>query len=157
IKEIARQGHDPSAGPSRVGVIHTIGPYSSPRSVPVQIGRTPQMPSSSQENFTVRSVESSRQGETDCALSASPSPEAGSVMQPSYDEPFVVAVPQDHESAQRKSIDAQDSKQQTMSSSGSGHCFRDQVSEVDGIQRTFEGSSSETIRHMVAAGIGVTV
>src|SRR3546814_17277734 len=51
---------------------------------------------------------------------------------------------------------------------GTGHCFRDQVLEVcpelsrfsaasDGIQRTFEGSSLETIRHMVAAGIGVTV
>ena len=51
---------------------------------------------------------------------------------------------------------------------GSGHCFRDQVLEVcpemsrfsttgDGIARTFEGSSLETIRHMVASGIGITV
>ncbi len=88
--------------------------------------------------------------------------------QPLYDEPFLVAVPHDHEWAQRKSIDAQDLKQQTMLLLGSGHCFRDQVLEVcpelsrfsatsDGIQRTFEGSSLETIRHMVAAGIGVTV
>ncbi|CFW31831.1 LysR family transcriptional regulator [Bordetella pertussis] len=80
----------------------------------------------------------------------------------------MVAVPHDHEWAQRKAIDAQDLKQQTMLLLGSGHCFRDQVLEVcpelsrfsassDGIQRTFEGSSLETIRHMVAAGIGVTV
>src|SRR3546814_16139559 len=34
IKEIARQGHDPLAGPLRVGVIHTIGPYMLPRLVP---------------------------------------------------------------------------------------------------------------------------
>jgi LysR family hydrogen peroxide-inducible transcriptional activator len=51
---------------------------------------------------------------------------------------------------------------------GTGHCFRDQVLEVcpemsrfsttgDGIARTFEGSSLETIRHMVASGIGITV
>src|SRR5690606_22842407 len=59
-------------------------------------------------------------------------------------------------------------KDETMLLLGTGHCFRDQVLEVcpelsrfsaasEGIQRTFEGSSLETIRHMVAAGIGVTV
>ncbi|AZY49261.1 LysR substrate-binding domain-containing protein [Bordetella avium] len=168
IKEIARQGHDPLAGPLRVGVIHTIGPYLLPRLVPLQIERTPQMPLLLQENFTVRLVELLRQGEIDCAIMALPLPEAGLVTQPLYDEPFLVAVPNDHEWAQRQSIDAQDLKQQTMLLLGSGHCFRDQVLEVcpelsrfaatsDGIQRTFEGSSLETIRHMVAAGIGVTV
>ncbi len=51
---------------------------------------------------------------------------------------------------------------------GTGHCFRDQVLEVcpelsrfsssaAGIQKTFEGSSLETIRHMVGSGLGVTV
>ncbi|MDQ8032079.1 MAG: LysR substrate-binding domain-containing protein, partial [Bordetella sp.] len=129
---------------------------------------TPQMPLLLQENFTVRLVELLRQGEIDCAIMALPLPEAGLVMQPLYDEPFVVAVPHDHPWAERESIDAQDLKQQTMLLLGSGHCFRDQVLEVcpelsrfsassDGIQRTFEGSSLETIRHMVAAGIGVTV
>ncbi|SPU50949.1 LysR substrate-binding domain-containing protein [Bordetella trematum] len=168
IKEIARQGHDPLAGPLRVGVIHTIGPYLLPRLVPEQIARTPQMPLLLQENFTLRLVELLRQGEIDCAIMALPLPEAGLVTQPLYDEPFVVAVPHEHEWARRQAIDAQDLKQQTMLLLGSGHCFRDQVLEVcpelsrfaatsDGIQRTFEGSSLETIRHMVAAGIGVTV
>ncbi|WP_233236786.1 LysR substrate-binding domain-containing protein [Bordetella sp. LUAb4] len=168
IKEIARHGHDPLAGPLRVGVIHTIGPYLLPRLVPVQITRTPQMPLLLQENFTVRLVELLRQGEIDCAIMALPLPEAGLVVQPLYDEPFLVAVPRDHPWAKRKSILAEDLKQQTMLLLGSGHCFRDQVLEVcpelsrfsaasDGIQRTFEGSSLETIRHMVAAGIGITV
>ena len=51
---------------------------------------------------------------------------------------------------------------------GVGHCFRDQVLDVCpesarfssnsvGIQKTFEGSSLETIRHMVASGLGITV
>src|SRR5690606_35355890 len=168
IKEIARQGHDPLAGPLRVGVIHTIGPYLLPRLVPMQIARTPQMPLLLQENFTLRLVELLRQGEIDCAIMALPLPEAGLVTQPLYDEPFVVAVPRDHEWAERKAVSSEDLKQQTMLLLGSGHCFRDQVLEVcpelsrfsaasDGIQRTFEGSSLETIRHMVAAGIGVTV
>ncbi|MVW73310.1 MULTISPECIES: LysR substrate-binding domain-containing protein [unclassified Bordetella] len=168
IKEIARQGHDPLAGPLRVGVIHTIGPYLLPRLVPTQIARTPQMPLLLQENFTLRLVELLRQGEIDCAIMALPLPEAGLVTQPLYDEPFIVAVPKDHPWAERESISSEDLKQQTMLLLGTGHCFRDQVLEVcpelsrfsaasDGIQRTFEGSSLETIRHMVAAGIGVTV
>ncbi|MDQ2138962.1 LysR substrate-binding domain-containing protein [Alcaligenaceae bacterium A4P071] len=168
IKEIARQGHDPLAGPLRVGVIHTIGPYLLPKLVPLQIARTPQMPLLLQENFTLRLVELLRQGEIDCAIMALPLPEAGLVTQPLYDEPFIVAVPHSHPFSQRELIDAHDLKQETMLLLGSGHCFRDQVLEVcpelsrfsaasDGIQRTFEGSSLETIRHMVAAGIGVTV
>jgi LysR family hydrogen peroxide-inducible transcriptional activator len=134
----------------------------------MQISRTPQMPLLLQENFTLRLVELLRQGEIDCAIMALPLPEAGLVIQPLYDEPFLVAVPNNHEWADRKQIPAQDLKQQTMLLLGAGHCFRDQVLEVcpelsrfsansDGIQRTFEGSSLETIRHMVAAGIGITV
>ena len=168
LKEIARQGHDPLAGPLRVGVIHTIGPYLLPYLVPTQIARTPQMPLLLQENFTVRLVELLRQGEIDCAIMALPLPEAGLVMRPLYDEPFAVAVPKQHAWAREAAVDAQALKQETMLLLGSGHCFRDQVLEVcpelsrfsaasDGIQRTFEGSSLETIRHMVAAGIGVTV
>ena len=113
-----------------MGVIHTIGPYLLPRLVPEQIRRTPQMPLLLQENFTVRLVELLRQGEIDCAIMALPLPEAGLVMQPLYDEPFVVAVPNDHELAKQAAVDAQDLKQQTMLLLGSGHCFRDQVLEV---------------------------
>jgi len=168
LREIARQGHDPLAGPLRVGVIHTIGPYLLPHLVPQQIAQTPQMPLLLQENFTLRLLELLRQGEIDCAILALPLSEGGLDMCPLYDEPFVVAVPHTHSWANRPSISALELKQQTMLLLGSGHCFRDQVLEVcpelsrfsaasDGIQRTFEGSSLETIRHMVAAGVGITV
>ncbi|MEO6985956.1 MAG: LysR substrate-binding domain-containing protein [Paralcaligenes sp.] len=168
LREIARQGHDPLAGPLRVGVIHTIGPYLLPRLVPTQIATTPQMPLLLQENLTARLLELLRQGEIDCAVVALPLPESGWMMRALYDEPFVVAVPRHHPWTALKEIDAHDLKKETMLLLGSGHCFRDQVLEVcpelsrysaasDGIQRTFEGSSLETIRHMVAAGIGVTV
>ncbi|NYT83186.1 LysR family transcriptional regulator [Alcaligenaceae bacterium] len=168
LREIARQGHDPLAGPLRVGVIYTIGPYLLPRLVPTQIDSTPQMPLVLQENYTARLLELLRQGEIDCAIVALPLPDAGLAVQPLYDEPFYVAVPKSHPWATRKEIDASALKDETMLLLGSGHCFRDQVLEVcpefsrfsaasEGIQRTFEGSSLETIRHMVAAGIGVTV
>ena len=168
LREIARQGNDPLEGPLRVGVIHTVGPYLLPRLVPEQIRMTPQMPLLLQENMTQRLLELLRQGEIDCAIVALPLPEVGLTVRPLYDEPFVVSVPSQHPLAQKEQIEAAELKNETMLLLGTGHCFRDQVLGVcpelarfsaasEGIQRTFEGSSLETIRHMVAAGIGVTV
>lgn len=168
LLELAKQGHDPLAGPLRVGVIHTIGPYLLPHLVPIQIRQTPQMPLLLQENFTDRLLELLRQGEIDCAIVALPLPDTGFAIHELYDEPFLVALPSHHPWADRTSINANELKNETMLLLGTGHCFRDQVLEVcpelsrfsassEGIQRTFEGSSLETIRHMVAAGIGITV
>src|SRR6478609_8942749 len=168
IKEIAKQNKDPLAGPFRLGVIYTIAPYLLPPLVKTMIERVPQMPLVLQENFTVRLIESLRQGELDAAIMALPFADQGLVVQPLYDEPFVVALPKHHPWASRANIDAEALKSETMLLLGSGHCFRDQVLEVcpemsrfstsgDGIARTFEGSSLETIRHMVASGIGITV
>ena len=168
IKEIAKQNKDPLAGPFRLGIIYTIAPYLLPQLVKNMIERVPQMPLILQENFTVRLLELLRQGELDAAVMALPFPEHGLLVQPLYDEPFVVALPKQHAWADHATIDAKDLKSETMLLLGNGHCFRDQVLEVcpemsrfsttgDGIARTFEGSSLETIRHMVASGIGITV
>lgn len=168
IKEIAKQNKDPLAGHLRLGVIYTIAPYLLPPLVKTMIERVPQMPLILQENFTTRLIELLRQGELDAAIMALPFPDQGLTVQPLYDEPFVVALPKHHAWARRASIDAEELKSETMLLLGSGHCFRDQVLEVcpemsrfstsgDGIARTFEGSSLETIRHMVASGIGITV
>lgn len=168
IKELAKQNKDPLAGPLRLGVIYTIGPYLLPPLVKNVIDHYPQMPLVLQENFTVRLLELLRQGELDAAIMALPLPDHGMSVAELYDEPFVVATPQHHPWAKRKAVSAQDLKAETMLLLGNGHCFRDQVLEVcpemarfsspgNGMQRTFEGSSLETIRHMVASGIGLTV
>ncbi|UCE30056.1 MAG: LysR family transcriptional regulator [Burkholderiales bacterium] len=168
IREIARRGQDPLAGPLRVGVIYTIGPYLLPALVPRMIDEHPEMPLLLQENFTLKLLELLRQGEIDVAIVAEPLAAHGLMTQAVYDEPFMVAVPSGHPWAKRDAVGSLELKEQTMLLLGSGHCFRDHVLEVcpelsrysqatDGIQKTFEGSSLETIRHMVASGIGVTV
>ena len=168
IKEIAKQGKDPLVGPLRLGVIYTIGPYLLPTLVKQMIKRVPQMPLMLQENYTLKLIELLKQGEIDVAIMALPFPETGLMLRPLYDEPFVVALPSGHAWENRKKIDPDDLKQETMLLLGSGHCFRDHVLGVcpelmrfsqnaDGIQKTFEGSSLETIRHMVASGVGITV
>jgi LysR family hydrogen peroxide-inducible transcriptional activator len=168
VKEIADHGRDPLSGPLRLGVIYTIGPYLLPRIIRALIERYPAMPMILQENFTVRLLEMIRTGEVDVAVLAEPFDTSGLETQPLYDEDFIVAVPRGHPWSRRASVTSMDLKQETMLLLGVGHCFRDQVLEVcpeaarfaahsAGIQRTVEGSSLETIRHMVAEGLGITV
>jgi len=168
IRETAKRGKDPLAGALRFGLIYTIGPYLLPELVRHSIELYPQMPLMLQENFTVKLLEMLRTGELDCAILAEPFPDAGLATAPLYDEPFVVALPAAHPLAARESISAEELKRETMLLLGTGHCFRDHVLEVcpefarfasdaEGIRRSFEGSSLETIKHMVASGMGVTV
>jgi LysR family hydrogen peroxide-inducible transcriptional activator len=168
IKEIAKRGKDPLSGPLNLGVIYTIGPYLLPDLVRQNIARTPQMPLVLQENFTVKLLEMLRAGEIDCAIMAEPFPDTGLAMASLYDEPFMAAVPAHHPLAQREAVSSDELKSETMLLLGTGHCFRDHVLEVcpefarfssnaEGIRKSFEGSSLETIKHMVAAGMGVTL
>ncbi len=168
IRETANRRKDPVAGPLRLGIIYTIGPYLLPELVQQAITRVPQMPLMLQENFTVKLLEMLRTGDLDCAIMAEPFPDTGLAIAPLYDEPFMVAVPRLHALAKRKSISADELKQEKMLLLGTGHCFRDHVLDVcpeyaqfsgdaEGMRKTFEGSSLETIKHMVAAGMGVTV
>jgi LysR family hydrogen peroxide-inducible transcriptional activator len=168
IREIAKRGKDPLAGALRLGIIYTIGPYLLPDLVRQVITLSPQMPLMLQENFTVKLLEELRTGEIDCAILAEPFPDTNLAMAPLYDEPFVAAVPSSHPLAQRDNITAEELKNETMLLLGNGHCFRDHVLEVcpefarfssnaEGIRKSFEGSSLETIKHMVASGMGVTL
>jgi LysR family hydrogen peroxide-inducible transcriptional activator len=149
-------------------VIYTIGPYLLPDLVKNAIATVPQMPLMLQENFTAKLLDMLRTGELDCAIMAEPFPDTGLATAPLYDEPFLVAVPAGHPLASRASIGSEELKKETMLLLGTGHCFRDQVLEVcpefarfssdaEGIRKSFEGSSLETIRYMVAAGMGITV
>jgi len=168
LKDLARQGRDPLVGPLRVGVIFTIGPYLLPTLVPSMIARYPSMPMILQENTTAKLLESLRQGELDLIVLAEPFDTQGLVVDPVYDEHFVLAVPREHPWTKRCRIASSELRAQNMLLLGTGHCLRDQVIEIcpelsrfsqtsSGIQKTFEGSSLETIRHMVAAGVGITV
>jgi LysR family transcriptional regulator, hydrogen peroxide-inducible genes activator len=172
IKDIAKRGKDPLAGALKLGVIYTIGPYLLPDLVKNIIAKTPQMPLMLQENFTVKLLELLRTGELDCAILAEPFPDTNLAVALLYDEPFLAAMPANHAFAKQASVSVEQLKAETMLLLGTGHCFRDHVLEVcpefarfsgesatpsGGIRKSFEGSSLETIKHMVAAGMGVTL
>ena len=166
IKDLAAAGHDPLAGTLRLGAIHTIGPYLLPKLVPILRRRAPAMQLHILESFTHQLAEALRQGEVDAVIIALPFEEPGCVTRPVYDEPFLVAVPQGHAWEKKKQISAAELKRESLLLLGEGHCLRDQVLEFcgpvgrggrGGLSRVLEGGSLETIRQMVASGVGVTV
>jgi len=165
IKQLAHSGQDQLSGPLRLGAIYTIGPYLFPHLVPTLHGTAPKMPLLIEENYTTRLSERLKQGELDAIVIALPFEEPGIVTLPLYDEPFVAVLPKDHPWTKRKQVSVLDLGGETLLLLGQGHCFRDQVLNVcpacnrsaQGLARTVEGSSLETIRHMVASGLGITV
>jgi LysR family hydrogen peroxide-inducible transcriptional activator len=166
VREIAAAGRDPLVGPLRLGAIYTIGPYLLPKLVPIMRRTAPSMPLHIQENFTHRLSESLKSGEVDVILIALPFDEPGIATRAVYDEPFLVAVPKGHDWEERKRISADELTRESLLLLGEGHCFRDQVLDICNVVRakersslakTVEGGSLETIRQMVASGVGVTV
>ncbi|MCG5515173.1 MULTISPECIES: hydrogen peroxide-inducible genes activator [Ectothiorhodospira] len=168
LTTIARQGRDQLCGPLRLGAIHTIGPYLLPHLVPEVHRRAPKLPLIIEENYTARLAESLKQGELDAIIVAMPFEQPGVVTLPLYSEPFVAVLPADHPLSRRQKLDINELARETLLLLGAGHCFREQVlhfcpdchatmSSGNSIQHTVEGSSLETIRHMVVTGMGVTI
>ena len=162
IKEIARQGMDQLIGPLRLGVIYTVGPYLLPELIPVLHKKAPQMPLEVEENITANIDTLLRNGKLDVIVIALPFGAPGIATEPLYDEPFEIVVPAGHDWAGRTSIKSKELTRERVLLLNVGHCFSNQVVEACPELTTKggdtqQGNSLETIRNMVASGLGITV
>ena len=164
LEEIASQSRDPLKGPLRVGVIYTIAPYLLPSLIPILHKLAPEMPLFLREDFTANLLPALKEGELDVLVLALPVEQPGIVTQKVYEEPFRVVVPASHAWATRQTVRKDELVGENLLLLGSGNCFRDQVLEAcprlqraEGLSGSLEGSSLETIRHMVASGAGIAV
>ncbi|NOT69384.1 MAG: LysR family transcriptional regulator [Methylophilaceae bacterium] len=167
IKAIADQSGDPLSHPLRLGAIYTIGPYLLPQMLPLLGASSPNMQLIIQESYTADLREQLKHGKLDVIIISLPFSEPGIVTQALYDEPFQLALPANHAWSHQTSIAPAALGDETVLLLGAGHCFRDQVLKMcpqlsqsetaSGIQQTLEGSSLETIRYMVASGVGITI
>ena len=162
VKEIARRGSDQLVGALKLGVIFTVGPYLLPDLIPILHKRAPQMPLEVEENLTAHLDTLLRNGAIDAAILALPYEAPNVTVEPLYDEPFAVVVPADHVWAKRAAIKAEELAREKVLMLASGHCFSNQVAEAcPELQRRggeiLQGNSLETIRNMVASGLGITV
>lgn len=161
IREIAAQGKNQLAAPLRIGVIHSVGPYLLPDLIPALKKVAPQMALEVEENITANLDTLLRNGKLDVIVIALPFGDSGILTRPLYDEPFEVVVNSEHPWAARRSIKSTELAAEKVLLLDSGHCYSNQVDEAcpgsrrnDSVQR---GTSLETIRNMVASGLGITV
>lgn len=162
VKVVAKEKHDPLRGTLRLGVIHTIAPYLLPDLVMALRSSAPGMPLDIEENLTANLDQMLRGGLIDVAIVAEPYSATGIETVPLYDEEFRVVVPAKHPWVRRKAVSADELETQNLLLLSIGHCFRDQILEAC---REFakpappgkEGNSLETLRSMVASGLGISV
>jgi LysR family hydrogen peroxide-inducible transcriptional activator len=152
-----------------VGAIYTVGPYLFPSLVSSLQQLAPKMPLFIEESYTANLRVKLSNGKLDAIFVALPFTEPDVVTRALFDEPFVVLLPQDHPLAKHSHIDTHTLAEHRVLLMGEGHCFRDQVLEAcPGLQQAIrenyaqgnavvEGSSLETLKHMVASGLGITV
>lgn len=171
IRDLASAGKDPLGSPLSIGAIFTIGPYLFPHFVPALQTLAPAMPLYIEENYTAVLREKLRRNELDAIVIALPFNEPDVVTKPLYEESFVVVLPTNHPLSSQASISSEQLESENVLLLGEGHCFRDQVLEAcpnlrrsldrqhqnHGLQSVIEGSSLETLKHMVASGLGITV
>jgi len=170
IQDLAAAGKDQLNSPLRVGAIFTIGPYLFPQFIPKLRELAPNMPLVVEESYTATLRRRLRNGDLDVIIIALPFTEPDVVTQPLYTEPFVVLMPDSHRLAKQKTIAPVDLEGENILMLGEGHCFREQVLEAvpnlarhtgkdgdRGIRTDTEGSSLETMRHMVSSGLGITI
>ncbi|MHB8912166.1 MAG: LysR substrate-binding domain-containing protein [Lysobacter sp.] len=162
MAEIARRSQDPEAGTVRLGLFPTLAPYLLPHVLPGLRARFPRLELLLVEEKTDAILARLRDGRLDAALLALPIHDDQLQVEFLFDEPFLLAVPQKHVLADRGSLELHDLDDQHLLLLEEGHCLRDQALDVcrmagaderDG----FRATSLETLRQMVASGVGITL
>jgi len=162
VRQVAKQGRNQLRGVLRFGVIHTIAPYLLPALVETLRRVAPEMPLDIEENTTANLDRLLKSGEIDVAVLALPYEAPGIEVQPLYDEVFALVAPLRHPLAKKREITTSDLDRADLLLLPVGHCLRDQVLETCAeFSRAPPagrmGNSLETLRSMVASGLGVTV
>ncbi|MBN2646844.1 MAG: LysR family transcriptional regulator [Thiotrichales bacterium] len=169
IKTIAQEAQGDLSTQLKIGAIYTVAPYLLPKFIPEFSKRFPNIPLLIEENYTHVLADKLQSGDLDIAILSLPFQEPNIETLPLYQEPFKVILPNSHKLALKEGkISLNQIQNETVLLLGAGHCFRDQVVETypnllhmshqsDRLQKTFEGSSLETIRYMVASGAGISI
>ena len=162
IRTIARAGQDPLAGPLKLGLIPTLGPYLLPRVAPRITKALPKLQLLLHEYQTAPLIERTLAGDLDLAILALPAETRGLVTRSLFAEAFLVAMPASHRLAARKRVKTSDLAGEKLLLLEEGHCLRDQALSVcnslnPGLINAFGSSSLSTVMHLVANGYGITL
>ena len=162
LQEMAQHTTDPMAGPLRLGLIPTLAPYLLPHIVPPLRATYPNLHLYLREERTARLVKDLHAGRLDAVLLALPIPDDRLESIELFREPFVLALPVGHYLSDKAEVSEADLHGADLLLLEEGHCLRDQALAVCALptqpgSEEFKASSLETLRQMVAAGVGCTL
>ena len=162
LSEIARRSMDPEAGTVRLGLFPTLAPYLLPHVLPGIRRKFPRLELLLVEEKTDQVLERLRDGRLDAGILALPLHDDQLHVEPLFDEPFMLAVPRGHALAGESSLPVSALDAHHLLLLEEGHCLRDQALEVCRLAGAderdgFRATSLETLRQMVAAGVGITL
>lgn len=161
IRTIARHATDPRSGTLRLGVFPTLAPYLLPHLVPELRRRLPDLRVLVVEEKTDDLTRMLAEGAVDAVVLGTPVEDAYAQV-PLFREEFVLAVPTGHPLDEPGAVALAELRDHDVLLLADGHCLRDQALAVcsqvgAGEPDGFRATSLETLRHMVAAGVGITL
>ena len=163
IVDIARRAKDPESGSVTMGLFPTLAPYLLPHVVPHLHERFPNLELLLVEEKTEVVHQRLREGRLDVGVLALPIHDDQLHCEVLFSEDFVLAVPGDHPLARTAGpVEPSVLADENVLLLEEGHCLREQALEVCQLagarERTgFRATSLETLRQMVAAGVGITL
>ncbi|MBC8025574.1 MAG: LysR family transcriptional regulator [Steroidobacteraceae bacterium] len=162
IIELAKGHRDPLAGRLKLALLPTIGPYLLPTVAAKLRKGLPRLELMLYEYQTDPMLEKLHSGEIDVGILALPMQLDGLDSFELYKEPFMVALPANHRLSSRSTIKPEDLHNETLLLLEDGHCLRDQALDICSSthiheKQDFRATSLETLRQMVAAGVGITL
>lgn len=162
MREQAKIALAPEAGEIKIGIIPTLAPYVLPRVIPRLTKVFPKLEYYLLEAKTTSLLEQLVMGQLDAAILSLPVENDNLVSYPFWSEEFLLAVSKRHPLAECHAVRSDVLAQANVLLLEEGHCLRDQALAVcqqlgDTAARGFRATSLETLRHMVAANVGVTL
>ncbi|MCH2209457.1 MAG: LysR substrate-binding domain-containing protein [Lentisphaerales bacterium] len=162
IKAIAHNLNDPYSGELKLGAFPTLSPFIFPRIIPDLRVNYPQMKFFLYEEKTADLLTMLDEGSIDAAFIALPHKDNLLESDFVFKEDFLLAAPVSHSICERTKASIATVQQESLLLLAEGHCLRDQALDFcsqNSISEHFDfkASSLETLRQMVAAGVGMTL
>jgi LysR family hydrogen peroxide-inducible transcriptional activator len=162
IPAMVKQRETPLAGPFRLGAIASVGPYLFPHLLGAIRKAHPELELFIQEGLTDGLIQQLRNGNLDAVIASPTFDRQGLREEKIYFEPFYLAAPKGHPLAKVKRLHSEDLHAEEMVLLEDGHCMKDQTLQLCGSGRRqrakgFQAASLETLRQMVAVGMGYTI
>jgi LysR family hydrogen peroxide-inducible transcriptional activator len=162
MRDTAARGAGGFGGVLRLGIIPTAGPYLLPRILPAMRQAYPRLQLHLREAMTARLLALLHENELDAAIVSEPIDDQALVRVPLIAERFVLALTPQHPMAGTARLRPETLAGEPVLMLEEGHCLRDQTTLVCrrfGLRPMpeIQASSVETMRQMVALGLGLAI